>query len=99
MFSNKAPINVKPAGGHILIDRFGPGVGHLNYLAVPGVGILEFLFVPVTTNHFTGGEFQLYLTPHFCPGVGNLTAIFWKMPKSRPMLRLPAPGGLTLIGA
>ena len=34
------------------IDRFGPGVGHLNYLAVPEVGILEFLFVPVTTNHF-----------------------------------------------
>ena len=22
--------------GGILIDRFGPGVGHLNYLAVPG---------------------------------------------------------------
>ena len=34
-----------------------PGVGHLNYLAVPGVGIFEFLFVPVTTNHFPGGEF------------------------------------------
>ena len=73
------------AQGGILINCFGPGVGHLNYLAVPGVGIFEFLFVPVTTNHFTGGEFQLYLTPHFCPGVGNLTAIFWKMSKSRPM--------------
>ena len=32
-------------------------VGHLNYLAVPGVGIFEFLFVPVTRNHFPGGEF------------------------------------------
>ena len=53
-----------------------PGVGHLNYLAVPEVGIFEFLFVPVTRNHFPGGEFQLYLTSHFCPGVGNLTAIF-----------------------
>ena len=69
------------------MDRFGPGVGHLNYLAVPGVGIFEFLFVPVTTYHFPGGEFQLYLTSHFCPGVGNLTAIFWKMSKSRPMPR------------
>ena len=59
--------------GGILIDRFGPGVG-----------IFELLFVPVTTNHFPGGEFQLYLTSHFCPGVGNLTAIFWKMSKSRP---------------
>ena len=41
------------------MDRFGPGVGHLNYLAVPGVGIFEFLFVRVTTNHFPGREFQL----------------------------------------
>ena len=54
------------------------GLGHLNYLAVPGGGIFEFLFVPVTTNHFPGGEFQLYLTSHFCPGVGNLTSIFGK---------------------
>ena len=61
----------------ILIDRFGPGVG-----------IFEFLFVPVTTNHFPGWGIQLYLTSHFCPGVGNLTAIFWKMSKSRPLPRL-----------
>ena len=66
-------------------------MGHLNYLAVPGVGIFEFLFVPVTTNHFPGGEFQLYFTSHFCLGVGNLTAIFWKMSKSRPMPRLLLP--------
>ena len=46
--------------GAILIDRFGPGVGHLNYLAVLGIGIFELLFVPVTTNYFPGGEFQLY---------------------------------------
>ena len=39
--------------GRDFIDGFGPGVGHLNYLAVPGVGIFEFLFVPVTTNHFS----------------------------------------------
>ena len=25
-----------------MIDHFGPGVGHLNYLAVLGVGISEF---------------------------------------------------------
>ena len=81
-----------------MIERFGAGVGHLNYLAVPGVGIFEFLLVPVTTYNFPGGEFQLYLTSHFCPGVGNLTAIFWKMSKSRPMPRLPS-AGLTLIGA
>ena len=71
-----------------MVDRFGPGVGHLNYLAVPGVGIG--MFVPVTTNHFSGGEFQLYLTSHFCPGVGNLAAILWKMSKSRPMTLISA---------
>ena len=42
--------------GGILIDCFGPGVGHFNFLAVPGVGISEFVFVPVTTNHFLGWE-------------------------------------------
>ena len=35
-------------------QSFGPGVGHLDYLAVPGVGIFEFLFMPLTTNHFPG---------------------------------------------
>ena len=73
------------------VDRFGPGVGHLNYLAVPGVGILEFFFVPVTTNHFLGWGISVYLTSHFCPGLGNLTAIFGKMSKSRPIPRLPPP--------
>ena len=56
------------AYGGILIDRFGPGVGHLNYLAVPGVGIFEFLFLPVTTNHFPGWGISVILTSHFCPG-------------------------------
>ena len=46
---------------------------------------------------FRGGEFRLYLTLHFCPEVGNLTAIFWKMSYPRPIPCLPA--GLTLIGA
>ena len=35
-----------------MVDRFGLGVGHLNYLAVPGVGIFEFLFVPVTMSAY-----------------------------------------------
>ena len=43
-----------------------------------------------------GGEFQLYLTSHFCPGVGNLTAVFGKMSKSRPMPRLPPPRRLAI---
>ena len=51
--------------GRDLKNRFGLGVGHLNYIAAPGVGIFEFLFVPMTTNHFPGWGisviFQLYL--------------------------------------
>ena len=55
-----------------------------------GRDIFEFLLVPVTTNHFPGWGIQLYLTSHFCLGVGNLTAIFLKMSKFRPMPRLPS---------
>ena len=71
-----------------LIDHFGPWVGHLNYLAV---GMFEFLFVPVTTNHFLGCGISVYSTSHFCPGVGNLPAIFGKMSKSCSMPRLFPP--------
>ena len=35
-----------------------------------------------------GTRLQLYLTSHFCPGIGNLTAIFGKMSKSRPIFPL-----------
>ena len=61
-------LNMLETQGRDLINHYDPRVGHLNYLAVSGVGIFEFLFVPVTTNHFPGGGFQLYLTSHFCPG-------------------------------
>ena len=71
-----------------------PEVGHLNYLAVPGVGIFEFL----TTNHFLGWGISVIFDLAFLPGVGNLTSIFGKMSKSCPMPHLP-PAGLTLIGA
>ena len=43
-----APINVKPAvggggaWGRDLMDRSGPGVEHLNYLADPWVGLFEY---------------------------------------------------------
>ena len=43
-----------------LIDRFGPGVGHLNYLAVwQGVGIFEFFFRARDYKSFPGlGNFS-----------------------------------------
>ena len=36
-----------------MIDRFGPGIGHLHYLAVQGVRIFEYLFVPVVGQYLT----------------------------------------------
>ena len=36
-----------------MIYRFGPGVGRLNYLAVPRVGIFEFLFVRAVGQYLT----------------------------------------------
>ena len=38
------------------------------YLAVPGVGISEFLFVPVTTNHFSGWGNLVIFDLTFLPG-------------------------------
>ena len=89
--------------GGILIDRFGPGVGHLNSLAVPGVGIFEFLFVPVTTNHFPGWEIQLYFYLTFLPGGREFHSNFLanvKIPPYAPSPPIPPPpAGFTLIGA
>ena len=47
-----------------MIDRFGPGVGHLNYLVVPGVGMIEFL----TTNHLLGWGISVIFDLAFLPG-------------------------------
>ena len=70
---NNAPFNGGGGGvfallGRDLINRFGPGVGHLNYFAVPGVGIFEFLFEPMTTNHFQGWEILVIFDLTFCLG-------------------------------
>ena len=75
-----------------------PGVGHLNYLSVLGVAIFEFLFVPVTTNHFLGWGISVTFDLTFLPRGREFDSNFGKMSKSRPMPCLP-PAGLTLIGA
>ena len=72
---------------------------YLNYLAVPGVEIFEFLFVPVTTNHFLGWGISVYLTSHFCPGIGNLTAIIFGKCQNPALCPASPLAGLTLIGA
>ena len=51
-----------------MIDRFRPGVRHLNYLAFPGIGIFEFLFVPVTTTYFPGRGISVIFDLTFLPG-------------------------------
>ena len=67
-----------------MIDRFGPGVAHLNYLAVPGVGIFEFLFVPVTTNHLPGWEISVIFDLTFLPGGREFDSSFWENVKIPP---------------
>ena len=83
-------------------DRFGLGighlnylavlvVGHLNYLAVPGIEIFEFLFVPVTINHFPGWGIAVIFYLTFLPRGRKFAAIFWKMSNPCPMPCLPLP--------
>ena len=63
-----------------MIDRFGPGVGHLNYLAVPGVGIFEFF----TTNHFLGLGISVIFDLTFLPGGREFDSSFWENVKIPP---------------
>ena len=48
-------------------ESLWPGLGCLNYLAVPGIGIFQFLFVPVTTNHFPGWGISVIFDLTFLP--------------------------------
>ena len=67
-----------------MVDRFGPGVGHLNYLAVPGIGISEFLFKPVTMNHLPGWEISVIFDLTFLPRGREFDSIFLENVKSPP---------------
>ena len=74
------------AGGGGAKGRIWPGGSAFELSCCPGVGIFEFLFLPVTTNHFLGWGISVIFDLTFLPGVGNFTAIFWKMSKSRSQL-------------
>ena len=64
-----------------MIDRYGPGVGLLNYLAVPGVGrIFEFL----TTNHFLGWGISVIFDLTFLPRGREFDSSFWENVKILP---------------
>ena len=73
-----------------MIDRFGPGVGHLNYLSVPGVALFEFLFVPVTTNHFLGWGISVTFDLTFLPRGRELDSNFWENVKLPPYAPPPS---------
>ena len=77
-----ALISVKPVGDLGAGQGFGRSLWRggraFELSCCPGGRIFEPLFMPMTTNHFLGWEFQLSLTSHFCLLVGNFTASFWK---------------------
>ena len=77
-------------GGGEGAGHFESGVGHLNYLAVPGVGIFQF-FVHMTTNHFPGWGISIIFDLTFLPGAGEFYSIFLENvpPYSHPMPCLP----------
>ena len=69
-----------------------PGVGHVNYLAVPGGGIFEFLFVLMTTNHFLAWEISVIFDLTFLPGGREFDSNFLENVKSPPYAPpLPPP--------
>ena len=72
-----------------MIDRFGPGVGNLNCLAVPGVGIFEFLFVPVTTNHFPEWGISVIFDLTFLPGGREFYSNFLENVKDQDTQKQP----------
>ena len=63
-----------------LVDCFGPGVGHLIYLAVPGVGIFEFL----STNHFLDWGISVIFDLTFLPGGREFDSSFLENVKIPP---------------
>ena len=72
-----------------MIDRFGPGVRHLNYLAFPGVGIFEFLLGPVTTTHFPGREISVIFDLTFLSGGREVYSNFLENVKFKPYASPP----------
>ena len=82
-----------------MVDRFRPGLGHLNYLALLGVGIFEVLLVPVTKNHFLGWGISVIFDLTLLPWGREFDSNFLENVKS-PSYALPLPpASLTLIGA
>ena len=63
--------------------------------------IQSYNYVPINVKPMGGGEFQLYLTTHFCPGGREFDSNFLENVKSPPYAPCTPPSlaGLPLIGA
>ena len=88
-----------PIPGEVGGRRRGIGQG-FDQLLQPGgraFELFEFLFVPMSTNHFPGWGISVIFELTFFPEVENFTAIFRKMSNPRPMPRL-SPKPPPLIG-
>ena len=84
-----------------MIDRFGPGIGHLNFLAVSGVGISEFLVRARDHKSFLRVGNLVIFDFTFLPGDREFDSNLLENVKIRPYA-LPSPtppASLTLIGA
>ena len=68
-----------------MIDRFGPGVGHLNYLAVLIAGLFEFL----TTNHFLDWRISVIFDLTFLPGGREFYSNFLENVKDQDTQKQP----------
>ena len=65
-----------------------PGIGHFNYLAVPGVGIFEF-FSSVTTNHFPRWRISVIFDLTFLPGGREFYSNFLENVKDQDTQKQP----------
>ena len=57
----------------------------------PGVGIFEFLFVPMTIDHFTGWGISVIFDLTFLPGGRKFYSNFWENVKILPYANPPPP--------
>ena len=69
-----------------------PGVGYLNYLAVPGDRDIRLFFMPVTTNHFPGwGISVIFDLTFFAQGKEILHQFFFKKRSNPHPIQRPPP--------
>ena len=74
-----------------MIDRFSPGVGHLNFLAVAGVGISEFFVCVRDHKSFLGLGNLVIFDLTFLPGGREFDSNLLENVKIPPYAPPPTP--------